>query len=625
MPQTPSIDCSVYVSGSLSKWAHLVPKGLDTNLSWRKQVYLDAAAEPEYAADLRQMCREDLLFYVNAFVWIGEPRAKTFNILPFITYPYQDPALLELEECMGSEHLCWEKSRCLGATWMGMTAFQRRWLLFPDQKFLVASSKESMVDTRNDAKSLFGKIDFINRRLPPFLRPTLDPLRDRTHMRIYNPRTESLIAGAATTEDIARGDRVLALWLDEYGAYKVDQSWRVAGAIVTVAGSVFFNSTHQGTAGAFYAKSQSKIRKRRMHWTEHPLQSRGMYTFVAGELQIIDDTYDFPPDFDFIPTDPHGEPLDGSKFRSPYYDAMCEELMLPVLIAQEMDINPEGSAEQWFSQGLISSCKKRSRSPDAIGELDYDVDTAEPAEGEPFAAQDKGKLWLWCNVVDGAPPESDYVLAADVAAGSGASNSAVVVYDKRTNTKVAELATPYMAPEPFGVYVEALRQWFHNGFLIWDASGGLGGLFGKTIMDLGARKVFYRQQETTLTKKKTDKPGFIFSPGLKAVVFGRYRNALARQTIHNVSERALDECRHFVYAGDTVEHSGSLRTIDATGARANHGDIATADVLANHALTERPYVAPDPEKEAPPIGSMAERMAEARVEDAFNAVEEWYL
>ena len=599
-----------------------MPKGLDANLAWRKQVYLDAAAEPEYAADLRQMCREDLLFYVNGFVWIEEPRDKYIQELPFLTYPYQDPALLELDECLGEEHLLWEKSRCLGATWMGMTVFQRRWLLFQNQKFTLASRKEAMVDTRDDTDSLFGKIDFINRRLPPFLRPRLAH-DDRTHMRLFHPRTNSLLMGAATTEDLSRGGRKLAVWIDEYGAFGVDQSWRASSALVTVSNSVIYNSTHQGTAGAFYSKSQSKIRKRRMHWTEHPLQSRGMYTFVAGELHIIDDTYAFPPDFDFIPTDPHGEPLNG-KFRSPYYDAKCEELLLPVLIAQEMDINPEGSAEQWFSQGLIAACKQRSRSPDAIGELDYDVDTAEPAEGDPFAEQDKGKLWLWCNVVDGAPPESDYVLGADVAAGSGASNSAVVIYDKRTNTKVAELATPYMAPEPFGVYVEALRRWFHNGFLIWDDTGGLGGLFGKTVMDLGARKLFMRQKETTFTKKKTDTPGFIFSPGLKAVVFGRYRNALARQTIHNLSARALDECRHFVYAGDTVEHSGSLRTIDATGARKNHGDIATADVLANHALTERPYVAPDPAKGPPPVGSMAERMAEARAEDAF-AAEEWYL
>jgi len=603
---------------------------MERNLAWRKRVIADAKADPEYAADICRMCAQDVLFFINGFVWICEPRSKDLQEIPFLTYPFQDPAILELDECIGNEDLLWEKSRCLGASWMGMTVFHRRWLFFRLQKFLIASSKEDLVDKRDDPDSLFGKIDFINARLPNFMRPNLDLRTDRTHMRLFNPQTKSAIFGAATTGGLARGGRKLAVWIDEYGNYAINQGWEANAALVTVSHSVIFNSTHHGTAGAFYAKSQSKIRKRRMHWTEHPEQAAGLYTYVDGELRILDKGYEFPPDYEFIPTDPHGEAVNG-KPRSPYYDAKCAFLILPVLIAQELDINPEGSAEQWFPQSLVSRCKLKCRPPDSVGEMDYDVDTGEP---EGYVPQEKGRLWLWLALAQREHDESGmakppvggtYILAADIAAGTGASNSAVVVWDKKTGTKVAEYANPFIDPTLFAGYCYSLYCLFGKPLTVWDATGGLGKLFGKAFLDLGATNVFCRQKETSLGKKQTDEPGFVFAPNVKAMVFGRYRNALAREKMTNLSERALDECRHFVYAGNTVEHSGSLSTVDETGARHNHGDLATADVLACHLMTEQPYHEPKPEELPPPENSLAgrRRFHKRRQAATLQASEGW--
>ena len=74
-----------------------VPKDPEVNLRWRAQVLERAGNDEQYAATLKQMCADDILFYINVFCWIHEPRDLKDPIKPFITYEYQDDAILE--EC----------------------------------------------------------------------------------------------------------------------------------------------------------------------------------------------------------------------------------------------------------------------------------------------------------------------------------------------------------------------------------------------------------------------------------------------------------------------------------------------------------------------------------------------
>ena len=51
-------------------YIHLVPKDLRENLRFRKWVLKEARNNPRVQAQLKRMCREDPLFYVNTFVWM---------------------------------------------------------------------------------------------------------------------------------------------------------------------------------------------------------------------------------------------------------------------------------------------------------------------------------------------------------------------------------------------------------------------------------------------------------------------------------------------------------------------------------------------------------------------------
>ena len=77
-------------------WYRFVPKERAANLAFRRSL-LDAVREdPAFADELWMACKRDLLFFVNAFLYIKEPRGKQTRVMPWITWPCQDFFLTEL-------------------------------------------------------------------------------------------------------------------------------------------------------------------------------------------------------------------------------------------------------------------------------------------------------------------------------------------------------------------------------------------------------------------------------------------------------------------------------------------------------------------------------------------------
>src|SRR5688572_4085952 len=74
-----------------------VPKDKRENLEFRKFVLQRADENPEYRQALIRACREDILFYINTFVYQFNPKEKKNRFLkmgPMITWDYQDHALV---------------------------------------------------------------------------------------------------------------------------------------------------------------------------------------------------------------------------------------------------------------------------------------------------------------------------------------------------------------------------------------------------------------------------------------------------------------------------------------------------------------------------------------------------
>jgi hypothetical protein len=221
------------------------------------------------------------------------------------------------------------------------------------------------------------------------------------------------------------------------------------------------------------------------------------------------------------------------------------------------------------------------------GELEFDYETKRPIRFVPFA---DGRIQLWLNLTPEGdfPPLTQTILGGDVSAGTGASNSALSGIDELTGEKILEFATADMLAEDFADYSTAIARWLNNAFLIWDASGPHGRIFGSRVMENNYNNIFWKRQLNKITRKPTDIPGFFMNPGDKADAFGKYRRALKEGAFVQRSYEANKECLYYVQVAgsQTVEHTSAQTSQDPTGARASHGDRCVADVVANFALND---------------------------------------
>lgn len=564
----------------IGKWAGLVPKDIAANLRWRKSVLETARRSEHDRMALKRMCSEDLLFYVNAFCWTYDPRLEA-PMVPFVTYGYQDETFADLNDSIGKRDICIKKSRDMGASWMLCTLFEWRWHFRDGQSFLLVSRNEDYVDKPGNSKALFWKIDYLLKNQPGWLLPRFT----RTSLRLTNDENGSAIDGESTTGDVARGDRRTAIGLDEFAAFDVDAGYKALASTRDATKSRIFNSTPDGAGNAFYDVAHSaQVKQVVLHWTKHPVKAEGLY---IGE---------------------DGKP------RSPWYDDECRRCIHPREIAAELDIDFQASDFQFFDPKEITRLVVTNCRPAPFrGELDFDHATLAPRGA---VASPKGNLRVWCGVDSSGQVASDagYVMGVDIAAGTGSSNSVISVADRKTGEKVAEFTTPNMRPDELGRYAVALARWFKDGsgngaYMIWEAPGP-GRNFGDVVIESGYRNVYWRTREESIAKSTQPIPGWWPVKDAKRAVFGDYRRALLDGRFINRSKEAMEELREIVYtANGSIEHSKSVRTIDPSGARDNHGDRPTADALCCYALARRTPAPVNRADEVPDGSMLARRMS----------------
>jgi hypothetical protein len=572
------------------KFYPMVPKPLEANLFYRRKVLEAAYDDPDMALDLKHMCAQDPLFFLNVFGWTYDSRIVAHPELPFVTYPYQDEVLLELLAAAGfvdgvkPHDIALDKSRDGGASWLCVVADVWSWLFSDMVSFLWVSRKEDLVDKPQDPKCLFWKADYLLGQLPAWLRPPLV----RTHLHLFNAQTQSTIDGESTTGDVSRGDRRTRILLDEFASF--EDGFAALAATADSTDCRTFNSTTKGTGVAFYAvKTNPAIKKLRLHWSQHPRKNPGLYTSKDGVLELLDKPYGFPQGYPFI--------LDG-KVRSPWYDAECIRRASPLEVAQELDGDDQAAGSPFFDIPVLTRLRQETvRPPLSRGELHFDA-TGRP---DKFVESPGGLLLLWTPLL--APdlrPAQDrpYCLGIDVSAGAGASNSCISVGDASTGRKVAELATPHAAPDQLAVYAVALGRWFGGiiiddnlqleAFMAWEG-GGPGDIFAIRVLFFGYHNVFYRTDDQDVTHKVGTKPGWFSTLDTKQTLLGEYRRALAANDFINPSLQAITEAGEYVFLQNGgVGHAREGTTADPSGARKQHGDRVIADALCWRGMQQQP-------------------------------------
>jgi hypothetical protein len=577
-------------------FASHVPRDIIANLKWRRAVHERVREDPDYANVIIDACSRDPIFFLSGFTYTYDPRSQPFSKLPFILYPFQEQAILDLIRSFNSHDMLIEKSRDMGASWICLSAFYWAWRFRKGLSFLLVSRTEDYVDKAGNPKSLFWKFDYLQNNSPAWLQPVgFNRNQHRRLLHSENPENGSVIDGESTTGDVARGDRRTAILLDEFAA--VEQGHRVLASTRDTTKSRVFNSTPKGTNNAFFDMRQTTISTIRLHWSAHPLKSFGLYTTNDdGDLKVLDSA-GYPVGYHAI--------LDG-KMRSPWYDRECMRCASLQEIAQELDIDYLGSGFQFFNEVAVqATIRKYAMPPTSVGDIDYDLTTAEPT---CFRADPSGRLELWCMLdKDGNPPKDHkYVIGADISAGTGASNSCAAVWDSTAKEKVGQYVNSHIRPEAFAKQGVALARWFHDAFLIWE-SNGPGRQFGSRVMELEYGNVYMRQRDEALSKKVTDIPGWASTKETKKVLMGSYRSAIEKGECVNRSKEALEETLEYIFESDErIVHARSVSKSDPSGAKSNHGDRAMADALAWKGMDERRR-RPVVEEKKIPIGCLAWR------------------
>jgi hypothetical protein len=536
-----------------AKLHQIIPRNLRANLKLRLGL-LRLAHKKQNGAVSRgyiwNLCKNDVLFFINCFAWTINPRTGKGE-QPFITYNFQDAAILEIRDAIFKRRsLSLRKSREMGATWMILLVLVWLWIFWPEKFILVVSRNEKYVDETGNHKSLFWKIDYILDRLPSFLIPRYE----RKKNQIRNLDNGSVIDGEATTGEVARGDRRDVILIDEFAAFEVAAGFAAMAAAQFATDCIIYNSTPQGKQTAFFNVTNNRaIRRLDLHWTMHPLHARGLWK-----------------DPDAVKKGP----WDG--WRSPWYDRKKRELPSLALAAQELDLDEIGAGSPFFDVDLIQTLQTETvREPMGRYSFLYDPFTGEPIE---LVEDDRGKLLLWTPLLPSGRinPDIEVVFGADVSMGTMASSSVISGGDKRTGEKFLEYSDASIRPENFGRLTAALARFFNGAFVIFERNGP-GRIAGPNCLECGYTNLYKREQ--TVAGRRSVSIGWDSTAQNKASLFGEYSKALSMRRFINPSAAALNECLEFVHDADTVKHVKAMYSDDASSARENHGDIATADAL----------------------------------------------
>ena len=552
------------------------PRDIPTNRLWRAWI-LKKCQNRKRLWYFKERCQNDIFFWINTFVWSFDPRLKSTKT-PFITYKSQDRALKVMLGALRPKRgpqrdVMLLKSRDEGGSWLCGLLFQWLWQFSGEQMdFFAMHYKEDYVTT--GMKSIFGKFDFCTDHQPEWLCPKMS----KTKMGRINKDSGSTFSGDSTTSRAGIGGRFTAMFFDEFPL--VPDAGTLFLNTAPCSGCRIFNGTFNGTHTQFYRLSKlpdDQILKVRLHWSDNPRKNKGMYE------------------------------KDG-KLRSPWYDAMCRTLgHNKKAIAEILDIDAQSAGWQFFAGDEITRLMQQFASePVMVGRM----------VGKQFQEMANGNLRLWVRPGgDGKGPTGRYGIGCDVASGVGgtySTPSTASVVNLDTGEKVGELADPFLRPEKFAEVIKDIAVFFREAIVIWEINGP-GAAFRRELMtNLEYGNVYFRRRSgNSLAPEITDDPGFMASAESNRTMLERYRQALSDGTFFNPSKAALAECLEFVYDGRSVSHALKLNKDDPAGSGANHGDLVTADALANLLLEEDGAVfrkAKLTEEDLPPpVGSMAWR------------------
>jgi hypothetical protein len=594
------------------KYNHLVvPDDPKENALWRAQTLEYASTGPKFRKVIFELCRKDFWFWAKGFAYVHEARildddagVEDFDTkVAFLPWPHQIPVVDRMLKVLGKRDVRVVKSRARCASWILVLIFIWCWLFKKGFKGNLVSKDTQAVDRRNDMDSLMAKMDWLLMQLPVWMVGVKDKDWRRNYSEHYLVRMdgETAITGYACTADVASGGRAMVFGMDEHGKHPRGPDRDAMAATQPISRCRLFLSTPRGNHGAYYEIVHDDTIEEPvlyLSWRDNPTQNRGLYRIAKGNPVAVEVEKYGPLTEDYQSHDKwtklkerlneRGYDLTSDSTRSPWYDQECLRAGAnPVLVAQEYDMVFGAEGSQYFAESLINRLKNCVRRP-MRGEFTVHQ---ESLVGKWSENQD-GRFKLWVEMdIRGRPPMGEYVVGCDISAGlggSGGSNSAITVFNRRTGQKVLSFASPSVAPYELAELAIGICKWFCNykddpAFLIWENQGP-GREFCQRV-ERAAFHHFYRRKSSAdapLHSRHSDKPGYWMTK--RSAILGPYREALLEGYFDNPDIESIEELNQYQMGADGEPyHVASKDKTDPSGAGASHGDRTIADGLAWHA------------------------------------------
>ncbi|HBH7053947.1 TPA: TerL protein [Morganella morganii] len=290
---------------------------------WRMERLMRIRQNPDVLPTLRAFYKDNPAQFIIDWGMTTDPRNIDYGLpvtIPFLLFPKQEEWIHWIMDRRDNrENGITEKSREMGLSWTSIGMACSLCLFNQEMVIGFGSRKEEYVDSTGDPKALFWKARKFVEMLPAEFRGGWEEKKHAPYMRVEFPGTGAIIKGEAG-DNIGRGDRTTLYFVDE--AAFLQRPLLIDAALSQTTRCRIDLSSVNGMANPFAQKRHSgRIPVFTFHWRSDPRK---------------DDAW---------------------------YQKECEKIDNPVIVAQELDLNYQASAEgvlipaEWVQSAIDAHIK----------------------------------------------------------------------------------------------------------------------------------------------------------------------------------------------------------------------------------------------------------------------------
>lgn len=600
-----------------------IPNDGQKNIAFRKDLHGFLYTDKKATANYLALSFFDPVIFFNSSLWTFNSQLKQKHWL-FILWPHQEIGVRSVKQAIeDGQDRFFKKSRKQGATYINLGVLLLYFLVSSDEKFLLGSRKENLVDDGSEIKdgsvigseeTLFFKLLYMFSTMPKYLQPPIY----KKNLFMQSLSNGSAFKGEATNLGFGKAFRSRVAMVDEAAQIEPKEAGYIIENLADTAPTNIFNSTTGPWGGAHpYAKimNEHKDKVIELSFYDNPKQGAGRYTSPEDGKILIKDVdyyektypgyfgeiksntvYDLdalPKCFSFI--------ADGniSNFgcdRTAWLDQFeKDKAITPRGKSQNLLMIDSGSTDMFFQFGLLEKLRDKTCKPYYQGDIDYTLDGDGYIYDTWFVNGGQNSILSWWGVLKNGRPFQghNYVVGCDISRGTGTTNSVAAVLNVNTNTIEGLLVTPYLKIPEFAEKSVALCEWIGGNIpplLIWEENGA--SEFFIRIDELGYYNLYVKEDKLGKKNKSGSKYGWKSTGGpngTKLEMLNGLDSALHEGLKENprfsslklYDEQTINELEGYVWFEGKIDIGPAAMQTETSGAKASHGDRATGVGVAN--------------------------------------------